>query len=205
MRRISLVFGVIFGLMMATGPGPADAQSAMREDVFDLQTALHYFQFMSGPVDGEIGADTERGLRGLGSYLRLGPISPEAMETTPLPLPLRSLMDAYVGRNDIDTTLLDERDLGRLNREGDRFWIRKELQPDPSTWGVDVDAAADTCSAYSNEGLIGTVIDPDELPEIEGPASVRVIYYGPVTADFRPDRLNIFVDPWNMVTKLTCN
>lgn len=205
MRPTGLVFSMVFGLAAASASLPADAQSVMREDVFDQQTALHYYGFMQGPVDGVIGADTERGLDRLGAYLRLGPINPEAMELDPLPLPLRSLIDAYSARNDVDPSDLDERDLARLRNEGERFWIRKELQPDPATWGVDVEAANDTCAAFANSELVGTVIDPDDLPAIEGPGSVRVIYFGPVTADFRPDRLNIFVDPWNMVTNLACN
>lgn len=204
MRRRGLVICSVLGLA-ANVAQPLDAQTVMREDVFDLQTALHYYGFMQGPVDGQVGADTERGLDSLGAYLRLGPVSPSAMDANPLPLPLRSLMDAYVARNDVETSDLDERDLARLRNEGERFWIRKEMQSDPATWGVDVEAANDTCGAFANAGLVGNLIDPDELPEIEGAGSIRVIYYGPVTADFRPDRLNLFVDPWNMVTNLACN
>lgn len=203
MRRVGLILCVMLGVVGMRGT--AEAQTQMREDVFDIQTALHFYGFIPGPVDGEVGPSTERGLNALGSYLRLGPIGPEAMDVTPLPLPLRTIMNAYAARNDVDSADLDQRDLARLNNEGERFWVRKELQPDPATWGVEVDAANDTCAAYANESLIGEVIDPDKLPEIDGPGSVRVVYFGPVTMDFRPDRLNLFIDPWNMVTNLSCN
>jgi peptidoglycan hydrolase-like protein with peptidoglycan-binding domain len=198
---LSLALGVLAPL---AGGQSAQAQTALREDVFDIQTALHYYGFMAGPVDGEVGPDTERGLRALGSYLGLGAIDAAVMELDPLPFPLRTLMDAYVGRNRVDAMRLDERDQARLAREGERFWIRKQLQPRRATWGVDVARENDTCGAWANEQLIGTEIDQDNVPTLEGAGTVRVLYFGPATTDFRPDRLNVSVDPWSTVTNLTC-
>lgn len=204
MRRAVLIGILAAGLAAAAPGGSAQAQTAMKEDLFDIQTALHYYGFMPGPVDGVMGPATERGLRTLGSYLRLDPVSPEAVDVKPLPLPLRTLMDAYAGRNNVRESRLDEVELGRLRGEGERFWIRKELQPNPRTWGVDVDPANDGCGANANATLVGEVIDTENLPELDGAGAVRVLYFGPVTADFRPDRLNIQIDPWFTVTNLSC-
>ncbi|WP_425091677.1 hypothetical protein [Tropicimonas sp. S265A] len=201
MLRAGLVGMVMLGV---AGVQAAQAQTAMREDTFDIQTALHFYGFMDGPVDGEVGPDTVRGLSRLGTYLRLGGLSVDVLDADPRPLPLRALMDAYAAKDDVEAFDLDERDLARLRREGERFWVRKQLQADPATWGVDISVESDTCGAWANEALIGEVINPDELPELEGAGSVRVLYFGPMTTDFRPDRLNALVDPWNMVTNLNC-
>jgi len=199
----------LFGaLMLATGGvlfDRAAAQTALREDVFDIQTALHYYGFIPGPVDGKIGPATERGFRDLTRYLKLGTFPTSAMEAETLPTPLRALLDAYSDRNRVSTRSLDERDLGRLTREGERFWIRKELQTPERDWGVLTPREEDQCGAWANEGLIGTVIDPDKFTAPEGAETVRVIYYSPITMDLRPTRLNVDIDPWNVVTNLSCN
>lgn len=203
MRRSVLMMCLALGL--AGVQSQAKAQTAMQEDMFDIQTALHYYGFIGGPVSDDMGPSIERGLSSLGNYLKLGPVPATAVDADPLPLALRTLLDAYSVRNDSSDFNLDDQDLVRLRTEGERFWVRKQLQPDIETWGVNVDAAADTCGAFANEDLIGQEIDPVALPELEGAGSVRVVYFGPVTADLRPDRLNIYIDPWDTVTNLACN
>ncbi len=200
----AIVVGLWMSLLAIVPYGAAQAQSGLREDVFDIQTALHFYGFIPGPVDGVVGASTERGLSSLGRYLKLGPVSPSALEATPLPPALRALMDAFDGRNQAYGDELAPKEQTRLSREGERFWIRKALQPDPESWGVITPRDADTCGAWDNEGLIGQPIDPNSTLVPRGAGSVRVIYFGPVTMDFRPDRLNIQIDPWNDVTNLSC-
>ncbi|WP_424976263.1 I78 family peptidase inhibitor [Dinoroseobacter sp. S124A] len=200
----AFVVGLWVSLLALVPPGSAEAQSGLREDVFDIQTALNFYGFVPGPVDGVVGPATERGLDALGRYLKLGPVNASAMEGPPLPPALRALMDAFEARNGVYGDELEPKDQERLRREGERFWIRKALQPDLETWGVTTPRDADTCGAWDNEGLIGQPIDPNSTLVPRGAGSVRVIYFGPVTMDFRPDRLNIRIDPWNDVTNLSC-
>ncbi len=65
------------------------------------------------------------------------------------------------------------------------------------------DAVTDTCGAEPLRPVIGKAFDSGLLPS--GVSKVRVIHPDTmVTKDFRPDRLNIYVDAAGIITDVRC-